>query len=456
MSRAKSNSNAAKIEFVCQFAVLKELQSIPAFYAYEQVKVNGSSMRLAELHDAVFDKYHGKGGDSIGLVEKFIRGEEMFAGIYDEFHDNVTGRSMLVLKPELHCQIGKDLLVDSDPRLKGINMITMSCSKLTDSKPLSGRTIWEMGKRVEEHGRKILAIVLKSKFKDGSLPSGVEWEDYLKFCRYKMMQTYAPKKASMNDVPSTITLGDPVVDGLNSEVVSVDDEEAMIKDWDSSWCFPGFMAWALWGHIPMPGMDECHRAQCLMTGDDSVSIVSRKSKSRATSRKEIEFDRSSTSNSVRPNDKSGAAKVKVDVKEQYLYAEHQNAKRFRLSMLDLGQQERQSGFLNKELDQANLVVLECRSVINSKPDVFENPDKYRDWLPYREWKEALAVRDTIMKEIRRLREQSGEIRRTIALEAERARLSDTIEFIPPPMQAPVQDVIILNDDSFTLTTNADI
>ena len=82
-----------------------------------------------------------------------FRGEEMFAGIYNETYDGVSGCSQLVLKPKLHCQAGKDLVLDSDPRMKGINMITMTCSKLTDTnKPLSGQTIWDMGKCVASYG----------------------------------------------------------------------------------------------------------------------------------------------------------------------------------------------------------------------------------------------------------------------------------------------------------------
>lgn len=299
MSRGKKTTTptAPRIEFVCQYTVLKELQSILAFYAYEQVKVGGSSMKTVDLHQVVYDKYHGKGDDCIGLVEKFIRGEEMFAGVYDESHDVVTGRSHLVLKPGLHCQVGKDILLDPDPRLKGINMITMSCSKLTDSKPLSGRTIWEMGKRVEEFGRKMLAIVMLSKFKDGTLASGTEWEDYLKYCRFKMKQTYFPDKSTSNSDPTA-----PSVDNGAAAENSPDDEEELLKDWESHWTFPGYMAWALWGHIAMPGMDTEYRSQCFMTGDDpSVSMAQKKSRGRATVRTEnlqVTTDRSAKKNPV--------------------------------------------------------------------------------------------------------------------------------------------------------------
>lgn len=430
MSRAKSTS---KIEFVCQFTVLKELQSILAFYAYEQVKVSGSSMKTPDLHQAVFDKYHGRGDDIVGLVEKFIRGEEMFAGIYDEAHDVITGRSNMVLKPGLHCQVGKEILLEADPRLKGINVVTMTCSKLTDSKPLSGRQIWEMGKRVEEYGRKMLAIVMQSKFKEGTLPSGCEWEDYLKYCRFKMMHTYFPAATKTNG------------NTTQSETPEVD-EDILIKEWDSHWTFPGYMAWALWGFLPMPGMDSEYRSQCFMTGDDSVSTTNKKCRGRETIRTEMK--------QVVPKGVHHAAKKADDicVKEQFLYAEHQNAKRFRRDMIDLGQLEMELSLLNRELDQANQLVMEFRALVMTKPDIFERPEQYDDWYPYQQWKSGVDSRNKIMKEIALLRVQTREARKLIALEAKRDAAMETINFVPPQLQVPMRNVIVMEDDVLTLTT----
>jgi hypothetical protein len=192
-SSNKNNINGPKVEFSCHFSVLKELQCAIAFRAYEQVQTSGQSMKLSDLRQQAFEKYHGKGDDHVGLVETFIGGNEMFQGIYVEHDDPVTGRSHMVLNDILHCQSGKDIVVDPDPRFKGINKMTRKCTKLTDLKPLSGLQIWEMGKKVAQHGRKMLAIILQSKYKDGNVPSGTEWEDYLKFCRHKMMKKYYSK-----------------------------------------------------------------------------------------------------------------------------------------------------------------------------------------------------------------------------------------------------------------------
>jgi len=124
-----------------------------------------------------------------------MKGLEMFEGIYDEEVDHVTGKLERVLKPILHCKANCRIIVDDDVRLKGINMMVLTANRYTDRSLLTGRTIWDMGKQVEENGKKVLAIVLRSsKYRAASLPSGEQWEDYLKFCRYKMAKEVQESK----------------------------------------------------------------------------------------------------------------------------------------------------------------------------------------------------------------------------------------------------------------------
>ena len=112
----------------------------------------------------------------------------MFEGIYEDKLDEVNGKHERVLKNVLHCK-GIKIISDKDVRLGGINMTTLTANKYSKNKSkLQGRQIWEMGKQVEENGRKVLAIVSRSRYKEGQLASGESWEDYLKFCRYKMDQ----------------------------------------------------------------------------------------------------------------------------------------------------------------------------------------------------------------------------------------------------------------------------
>jgi len=120
----------------------------------------------------------------LGLAEKFMKGLEMFER---------------VLKPILHCKANCRIIVDDDVRLKGINMMVLTANRYTDRSLLTGRTIWDMGKQVEENGKKVLAIVLRSsKYRAASLPSGEQWEDYLKFCRYKMAKEVQESKKKVD------------------------------------------------------------------------------------------------------------------------------------------------------------------------------------------------------------------------------------------------------------------
>ena len=143
-------------------------------------------MKMDQLYATAYDMYHGTGPDSLGLAEKFMKGLEMFEGIYEDNFDEMNGKHERVLKKVLHCKDHK-VITDEDVRLAGINMTSLTANKFDGKSLIQGRQIWDMGKQVQENGRKILAIVSRStKYKDGTVASGEGWEDYLKYCRYKM------------------------------------------------------------------------------------------------------------------------------------------------------------------------------------------------------------------------------------------------------------------------------
>ncbi|KAG7338523.1 hypothetical protein IV203_014009 [Nitzschia inconspicua] len=164
---AKKAAPVGKIEFEAGFFILKEIQRVIAFRAYESVVTMGDSFSQKQLEQMAFEKYHGIGGDSIGLAEKFMKGIEMFEGIYEDAVNDMTGQNERVLKFLLHCKEGKKIISNQDPRFKGINIASLTCKKLTDRSLVTGRTIIDMGKEVEASGRKIQAFVSKStKYKD--------------------------------------------------------------------------------------------------------------------------------------------------------------------------------------------------------------------------------------------------------------------------------------------------
>ncbi|KAG7348520.1 hypothetical protein IV203_017225 [Nitzschia inconspicua] len=88
--------------FEAEFFMLKEIQRVTAFRAYESVVTIGDSFSQKQLEQMAFEKYHGIGGDSIGLAEKFMKGIEMFEGIYEDTVNDMTGQNERVLKFVLH------------------------------------------------------------------------------------------------------------------------------------------------------------------------------------------------------------------------------------------------------------------------------------------------------------------------------------------------------------------
>jgi hypothetical protein len=67
---------------------------------------------------------------------------------------------------------------------------------------------------------------------------------------------------------------------------STEDEEAqLLKDWNDTATFQGYMAWAVWGHIPMPGMDDYYKSQQFSASTEiGEGNVDKKRKGRVASR----------------------------------------------------------------------------------------------------------------------------------------------------------------------------
>jgi len=443
----KKNNN--KFGFEGGYALMKEIQKVIAFRAYEDVNALGESMRIQDLHDRVFEKYHGvvggggnNGHGRLGLAEKFMKGLEMFEGIYDEEVDHVTGKLERVLKPILHCKPGSRIIADEDTRLKGINMLVLTANRYTDKSLLTGRTIWDMGKQVEENGKKVLAIVSRSKYKSMSLPSGEQWEDYLKFCRYKMYQLSKEekkRKASRTTTSSSASFtagddsatdydnldspaagaavsspgGDDADDGCRNDDDNPDEEAEHIKNWESHWSFPGYMAWALWGHICMPGLDTEYKAQQFLPGDeddddnnnkvggDNNGNNRKKKKGRKMSRKDKanhngESLRGTTTTTLDGSTSNGTNSIR-----EQLLAEHlkQTREFYATYKEQQGMTEQLIAIINKKIDEANMKIMEVSSLVMQRPSCFENPQEHLNWYPFKVYYENTKKRDDALMEL---------------------------------------------------------
>ncbi|KAG7369277.1 hypothetical protein IV203_032020 [Nitzschia inconspicua] len=231
-----------------------------------------------------------------------MNGIEMFEGIYHDEMNRVTERSEKVLDTIYHMRHDKRIVSEPNPTVKGIILTTLTAKTTTDKSLITGRTIWAYGLRVQAAGRKVLAYCKKScKYSDPNTKvSGEQWEDYLKFCRYKMWKELNDSGSKTKSCPPREETSDtqdqngadgvgdvedddilsapPDVEEKDDEKectedltveLTTDEEEAAIKDWNSPWIFPGYMAWALWGHIPKDGLEE-YKADSFATSDSST------------------------------------------------------------------------------------------------------------------------------------------------------------------------------------------
>lgn len=408
-NKKKESSPAEnKVQFVSGYLFTKELQRCISFKAYEYVCCQGKGLKRSQQHDLAYKKYHGMSNDdSIGLAEKFMKGIEMFGGIYDASPDPVTGSVQKVLKPVLHCT-GHKIVSDPNKELKGINMTTLTSTKKSDLTLISGRAIIEMGKKVEENGRKVMSIVLRSsKYSNKKLPSGEEWEDYLRYCRYKMALLLGTKQSGDDDDDDQFS--PPIIDlpTSSADADDADTEAQKIKDWNSSWIWQGYMAWALWGHLMIPGMPEEFKSKMFMTGDESSET-----KSGANSRKSSRKEQAKEESKERMNAGGVAADGRGIPAIKEIFSNHvRNSERFYIQMEDATDTEQLFNCINKRIDEANRSIMEVSQIVYSRPECFDNPEGHMNWYPFRRYWESVKARDSAMAELKELEDEIAQARK---------------------------------------------
>jgi hypothetical protein len=448
-------SGPEPVRFSNGFFAMKEIQHVIAFRAYESVCREGSGQRLPVLQKMVFERYHGIQGDddSVGLAEKFFRGEEMFEGIYEDVIDPVSQMTERVLKPVLHC-FEKRILLDPDHRREGINMTTLTANKKLDPSLISGRVIWDMAKKVEESGRKVMSIVMKSsKYKEGTVSSGEGWEDYLKFCRYKMKKLVGKKKAAstsseaaeeeVDDTLPTAASTDDLnesmetdLEQMETEALAQDEELAKIKDWDSNWAFRGYMAWALWGHIPMPGMDPAYKSNLFMTGDSSTKRDKSNGRKAARKAQAKEEEKTRSNSSVA---KGRGASRKDETFNEYLSSN----KEFQSTIgvlaerqLEEGRKDRLFDSISKRIDAATRDMDRLSGVVFNRPEVWDDLESHKDWPPLKQYLEASEKKRKAEEKLTELEESlEREMEEAKVVSQKKRRLSEIGSSVPSQIVA---------------------
>jgi hypothetical protein len=161
-------------------------------------------------------------------------------------------------------------------------------SLLSVGEKISGRTLHRNAKTVLCNCKKMMAIVTRkgSPYRDGKFPSGTNWEDYILWCLINMGKECDRAEAEKIDSVVVVATNSNVVEGekANGQARGGDvgfsgeddnekndtpsivanssedsDEADRYPDKTFFRCGVGFLAWALWGHIPI------HNSACMQS-----------------------------------------------------------------------------------------------------------------------------------------------------------------------------------------------
>ena len=299
----KSSKNRKKRSTNMSGALLKELQALIAFACYDSPSLirRGASLPDTAIENVMASIYYGnaKNGadpDLISYDDQLMLGLNKFKGLYTQSLQtgpNASSGEVLLSIPEyLHRHKKLFVFVGDGSIEKGILSQKSLLAAETTGEKISGRTLHRIAKAVLCNCKKMMAIV-KSKgspYKDGKFPSGTNWEDYILWCLVEMGKDCERAEAEKIDSiagSGDIEKGQEEQEGLviasSSTSDSLSDNNYYYPDGTFFKCGVGFLAWALWGHIPI------HDSACMQSdsfGDGKINAsFGRKTASRAQMRK---------------------------------------------------------------------------------------------------------------------------------------------------------------------------
>ena len=227
--------------------------------------------------------------DFILYEYQFLLGLSKFKGI---LVPDAAGAGEVIRRmiPEvLHCH--RTLFVHDGEGSLEKAMLSRKSLHVTNKK-ISGRTLLAMAKSVFKNCKKTMAIVERrdSPYKNGTFPSGTNWNDYILWCLIEMAKEVDRDEAGMIDAGTIVSnngsagVHDGILDdgGAAAEVVDApaadDDDKDKYPDRKYFKCGVGFIAWALWGLIPFcksAGMQASAFSDCKRKAADGRNTESR-------------------------------------------------------------------------------------------------------------------------------------------------------------------------------------
>ena len=193
-----------------------------------------------------------------------------------------------------------------------------------------------------------------------------------------------------------------------AEANNPDDEAELIKNWESHWTFGGYMAWALWGHICMPGLDPEFKSQQFLTGDEDKDgrQGDEKEKKKKKGRKSscgVDDNHPKVPVSSKGSgtfDHESSSKQDISICCNKLLQEQLNQTvEFNAAFKEQCNNEHLIAIITRRIDDANMKIMELSSIVYSKPECFEDPEVYMDWYPFKVYQENSKKRDDLLREL---------------------------------------------------------
>jgi hypothetical protein len=289
--KASDNSNVNQ-------KLLTEFQSLIAYACYDSPSIAGRGESLTEsMIEKLMSKLcFGSGyevqenedqddDEIICYLDQFISGLNKFEGLYTNTVDTgPNGDVLLTIPPSLHRQGSITLYVGHG----SIERKRLSRKTVTSDHPITGRTLLRLAKEVLANCKKMMALVKSpsSPYKDGNFPSGTNWDDYAKWCLDSMYRQDVEDKQGTTKLPTSTNVDDagPLVPSVPAPQAQVEVEEQQhdttsgrVLKFPSGYFFKGFLAWCLWGHIPIVENGSTTMRSFLFTdGKASTSFGRRK------------------------------------------------------------------------------------------------------------------------------------------------------------------------------------
>lgn len=273
---------------------MTELQSTIAYGAYDSKEILGagesSSQRmLADKMSEIYFPSTDPDDPRVSHVELFLEREQKYKFLFEE-----TDKGVATIPETLHQLKGKEITVEDDC----VNVSMLTRKNLSNPIDISSETLFRHAKDVEANAKKAFALCTSasSPYKDfkGSFASGTTWETYIEWVRVEMFKILEEDKIvevidedDPDALPSvSVDESDKVKDDSNKKKSArkkdesdedfdpdedddddgdEDDGESVAativtKDNDDTvpydWIFKGYIAFALWGHIHIPGGEK--------------------------------------------------------------------------------------------------------------------------------------------------------------------------------------------------------